>query len=252
MKTYMYVGNPKSRGASKLCEGLGIQRIKHEGSNFVGGPEKRVINWGSIKIPDEVNKCKILNAAYWVGLNSDKYLFFKHMDGYCRILEFTTDIVYAAQWIAQGYSVVERHQLRSSGGAGIRIVQHVEALEEAPLYTRYQKKQDEYRIHLHKIDLMKGIVFDMQQKKRKDAFENPNWMVRNHKNGFIYARKDIKVPADVESQAIRCFNRTGLDFGAVDVIYDTKDGKAYVLEINTAPGLRGTTLENYLELFCND
>ena len=33
----------------------------------------------------------------------------------------------------------------------------------------------------------------------------------------------------------------GLDFGAVDIIEDA-DGKLYVLEVNTAPGLEGQTL----------
>ena len=37
----------------------------------------------------------------------------------------------------------------------------------------------------------------------------------------------------------------GLDFGAVDVIYNGHSNRAYVLEINTAPGLTGTTLDNY-------
>jgi len=41
----------------------------------------------------------------------------------------------------------------------------------------------------------------------------------------------------------------GLDFGAVDIVYNENDNKAYVLEINTAPGLSGTTLEKYVEVF---
>jgi D-alanine-D-alanine ligase-like ATP-grasp enzyme len=38
-----------------------------------------------------------------------------------------------------------------------------------------------------------------------------------------------------------------LDFGAVDVIYNRAQDKAYVLEVNTAPGLEGSTLDNYVE-----
>jgi predicted ATP-grasp superfamily ATP-dependent carboligase len=44
---------------------------------------------------------------------------------------------------------------------------------------------------------------------------------------------------------------SGLDFGAVDVIL-TKQGKAYVLEINTAPGLEGTTVTDYANFFRGD
>jgi len=244
---YLYAGNEISKGAKALSERLGIQRIKHKGSKFVGGEDKTVINWGAIEAPYEVLKCNVLNHPNEVECNSNKYMFFQLMKGHCRIPEFTTDMVVAAQWIANGYMVVERHQLRGSGGKGIRIVKHEESLKEAPLYTRYQNKKDEYRIHLSD-----SVIFDMQRKGLKDGIENPNWRVRNHKNGFIYMREGLKVPKDVKEQAILCFYRTGLDFGAVDVIWNEEEKKAYVLEINTAPGLEGTTIDNYSKLFCND
>lgn len=41
---------------------------------------------------------------------------------------------------------------------------------------------------------------------------------------------------DVANIAVKAFNLTALDFGAVDVIVDN-EGKCYVLEINTAPAL---------------
>ena len=37
------------------------------------------------------------------------------------------------------------------------------------------------------------------------------------------------------------------DFGAFDVIYNQKKNQAFVLECNTAPGIEGTTLDNYVE-----
>ncbi len=254
MTYYLYVGNHKSGGARRLAEGLGIQRIRHKNSQFVGGMDKTVINWGAIEMIPETFRCKILNLPDVVRVTSDKLSFFQLMEGHCRIPEWGTSRLIAEQWIADGYKVVERHSLRGHSGAGIRIVSDERALEEAPLYTRYQSKADEYRIHLFSFeeDQAGGEIFDMQQKKRRHEFENPNWQVRNHKNGFIYAREDLDVPVDVQHQAIKCFNRTGLDFGAVDVIWNVEHSKAYVLEINTAPGVRGTTLKNYLKIFCND
>ena len=38
----------------------------------------------------------------------------------------------------------------------------------------------------------------------------------------------------------------GLDFGAVDIIYNKQEDKWYVLEVNTAPGIYGTTLDKYV------
>jgi D-alanine-D-alanine ligase-like ATP-grasp enzyme len=40
----------------------------------------------------------------------------------------------------------------------------------------------------------------------------------------------------------------GLDFGAVDIIYNEKNNRWVVLEVNTAPGLSGETLNRYVEM----
>ena len=146
---------------------------------------------------------------------------------------------------------MERDVLRGSSGAGCRMVVNERSLQEAPLYTRYQNKKEEYRIHLYKNKTLEAI-FDMQRKALKKDFPNPKWSIRNKKNGFIYARQDLDVPYDVKVQADKCFKHTGLDFGAVDVIWNEDEKKAYVLEINTSPGLEGTTLDNYFKIFCND
>ena len=67
-------------------------------------------------------------------------------------------------------------------------------------------------------------------------------------NGFIFARNEIQIPEDVTVQATKAFEITGLDFGAVDVIYNERQSAAYVLEINTAPGLEGTTDTDYAQM----
>ena len=49
--------------------------------------------------------------------------------------------------------------------------------------------------------------------------------------------------------AVNAVKALGLDFGAVDIIYNEKENQYYVLEVNTAPGLEGTTLIKYAERF---
>ncbi len=78
------------------------------------------------------------------------------------------------------------------------------------------------------------------------------WKVRNNANGFIFARNGDAlgdVPDDVLQQAIDGVTSLGLDFGAADVIYNERSSLAYVLEVNTAPGLEVTTLDNYSAAF---
>ena len=38
-----------------------------------------------------------------------------------------------------------------------------------------------------------------------------------------------------------------LDIGGVDVVYRAGQDAAYVIEVNTAPGIEGTTVEKYAQ-----
>lgn len=167
---------------------------------------------------------------------------------YVRTPEFTTDRQKAFGWLVHGATVVERHVLNGNSGAGIRLVEPgQEELSKAPLYVKYVPKKQEYRVHV-----CGGEAVDIQRKARRHdvADEDINWKIRNHDNGFIFARnEDGVVPPDVSYQAVLAVKLLGLDFGAVDVIFNDKEQKAYVLEVNTAPGLSGTTLEGYVSRF---
>ena len=142
----------------------------------------------------------------------------------------------------QNYPVVARTILRGHSGNGIVMLSSNQDQVNAPLFTQYVKKKDEYRVHV-----FKEKPFFVQRKARKSSVETPNWQIRNLAGGFIYARQELDVPECVEDVALKVFERTGLDFGAVDIIYNERENQFYVLEVNTAPGLEGTTLQKYAE-----
>ncbi|MNU98415.1 hypothetical protein D3C71_885220 [compost metagenome] len=202
------------------------------GDNFVGAfPHPRY------------GVCDIMDPAPKVGVN-------------IRTPEFTTDKYVAMNWIQKGFTVVERHILNGNSGAGIRLVEppapgqplaEENMIQKCPLYVKYVPKKQEYRIHV-----CGGEAVDVQRKaRRKDVADDAiNWKIRNHDNGFIFARnEDGLIPPDVIEQAVSAVGVLGLDFGAVDVIFNDKEQKAYVLEVNTAPGLAGETLAGYLKRF---
>jgi glutathione synthase/RimK-type ligase-like ATP-grasp enzyme len=136
--------------------------------------------------------------------------------------------------------------LNGHSGAGIVICDGEQNIPEAPLYTKYIKKDQEYRIHV-----CKDKAFFVQRKARKLDVpdELVNWQVRNHQNGFIYANQNIVVDGEMLALAVEAVRSLELDFGAVDIITEKKSGKAYVLEVNTAPGLSGATLDAYVQEF---
>ena len=94
---------------------------------------------------------------------------------------------------------------------------------------------------------MFGKVVDTQKKARRYdvADEDVDWQIRNYTNGFIYMRENFTWPKDVEKQALAAVKTLQLEWGAVDVIWNDHAQKAYVLEVNTAPGLEGQTLKIY-------
>lgn len=249
----VYSYNEYSKGCKELSKALNVKRIKHERSRFKGSPRKTIINWGAGQLSPEINKCLVLNRE--VGKATNKLSLFN----LCKqnkleefIPPFTTDINEAVKWIQNGKTVVCRTVLNGHSGAGIVLAApgNPLALVKAPLYVKYIPKNDEYRVHCFRSRKNEYQVFDVQRKARVVDIPDDkiNWKIRNLEGGFIYQRNNIEVPKCVTEAALKVFSITGLDFGAVDVIY-TKKGKAYVLEINTAPGLAGTTLENYVAMF---
>lgn len=250
MSTFIYAWNEVSEGAKALAETMGVKRIKHENSRFRGRPDKTVINWGSSNLPEQVFRCKVLNKSANVAIVSNKLTFFKAMavdaDTGPRIPEFTTDQAVAREWLVSGKSVCARERLQGSGGEGLTVLgPDTPNWIVAPLYTLYKKKRDEYRVHV-----VNGVAIDVQRKALKADWEGErNTQIRNLANGYIFAREGFETPADVTVQALKAMAASGLDFGAVDVIFNGHEQQAYVLEINSAPGLVGTTLTNYATAF---
>lgn len=249
MTLHIYAYNEGSEGARALAETLGIRRIRRERSTYQGSPRKTVINWGASEIPAVVAQSRVLNAPQRVRAMSNKRTFFELMEIQdVRIPEWTTDAGTALNWLAQDRNarIVERHTLNGHSGAGIRIVQNRLDMQQAPLYTKYIPKKAEYRVHF-----AGGQIIDVQRKIRDPNREPTNWHVRSHDNGFIFVRNGVQdaMPHDVLEQASIIANVSGLDFGAVDVIYNESRGMAYVLEVNTAPGLTGETVNSYANYF---
>lgn len=242
-----------SKGARKLRWALKARRIKHDSKTFIPRPHKKVINWGSIDVPEWENKLTLFNSSINVHRVTNKLYFFQTMreegmEGYLPPFAQHRDT--ALEWIEEGATVVCRTKLASHSGEGIVLSSTPESLVKAPLYTKYIRKSDEYRVHMVNFgDELQ--TFSVQRKARELDVddEDVNWQVRNHKNGFIYMRENVELPKEVENAAASVFMASGLDFGAVDVIHRPKKKEAYVLEINTAPGLEGQTLYDYCKMF---
>lgn len=216
-------------------------------------PWTKIINWGNrhhIQVA-EGGPQFIVNKFEAVMVAGNKLATFEALKGHddVNIPNFTTDRAIAAEWLSgkRGSIVVCRTTLHGHSGAGIVLATIPEEIVPAPLYVEYIKKQKEFRVHV-----AFGEVIDVQEKRqRKDLDEGvkPNFQVRNHSTGWVYCREDLEEPVGLRDMAIRTVALLKLDFGAVDLLWNAKRNVCCVLEVNTAPGLEGSTVEKYADAF---
>lgn len=261
-----------SGGAKALATHCGIlratQRQVRKHGNF-----DYIINWGSSERKFEG---EYVNPPEAVAVASDKLRTAQVLGNFgIAQADYTTDRAIAEQWLADGETVVERHLLRANSGRGIRIVSGADGdvaqghdegdaerhepvaevrgnaergqrLKNAPLYTKYFKKADEFRVHV-----FGDRVLDVQQKRKRQEVPNEtmDYQVRNAAGGWVFCRAEVELPDAVRDAAVRAVSALGLDFGAVDVGYNRHHDTACVFEVNTAPGLEGTTLDRYYYAF---
>lgn len=245
----IWSANKMRRSAFKLKDKLlekqdkrRVYVVRGESLTFNPSAFDRVINWGNSKFPLWPLNYTAFNDPTDVMYSVNKLEAFKRFKQ-CGVSHpewaTTQDEVPAdnSLWMA-------RRNLTGFGGDGIILFNSDEFPPAAPLYVKYKKKKSEFRVHVFNRE-----VIDVQQKKKRKGFEERDNQIRNYANGWVYCRDGIEVPAMVTSEAIKAVNCLGLCFGAADVIWNDKEQRAYVLEVNTAPGLEGTTLENYANAF---
>ena len=234
IKLFLLPYKDKSNSCKLLAKELKAKRIKLVNSKYKPKDNHYVINWGNAQAPDYVTFNKNTSVA------GNKLLTFQQLTkAGVPIPEWTVNIEEARSWLPA--DVFGRKILTGHSGAGIFTFT---GEEQAPLYVKYIKKRHEYRIHCGK-----NHVIDVQQKRKKAGVEHDN-KIRNLQNGWIYARENVDPPQEIAySIAKESIAALGLDFGAVDLIYNEKMNKYFVLEVNTAPGLQGTTVLKYKEFF---
>jgi glutathione synthase/RimK-type ligase-like ATP-grasp enzyme len=231
-----------SQSAKAIARLLGVKRIIPEGG-YVPTTNTLVINWGNSQ--PHFRHARMLNKPEAVRRASDKLAALAAMKSHgVPVPDFTVDPSVARTWMDDGYRVVVRHKLSAHSGQGIQIIRPGETLPMAPLYTRYTKKDREFRVHV-----FAGQVIDASEKRRRHGEEVVNSLIRNHANGWVFCREGLELPMNVRSAAIQAVQSLGLDFGGVDVIF--REGRCWVLEVNTAPGVEGTTLDKYTQAIRN-
>lgn len=247
-----------SRSGKALAEGLSqrlglrVRRVRADG-RYRPKSRSLIINYGNSQAPHWLTPVNnVLNSPAACAAASNKLRAFQLFQQHnVRTPEWTQDRNTAQSWMNDGSTVVCRTLLNSHSGRGIVLAEQASgrALSNAPLYTKYKKKRKEFRVHV-----FNGEIIDVAEKRkirRDNRPDNFDGYIRNHANGWIFARDNLVHPGGLDSLAISACRALSLNFGAVDIIWNEKENLCYVLEVNTAPGLEGTTLTNYINAILN-
>lgn len=195
------------------------------------------INWGCLKLPTTANATVILNSN--LSTAASKVEAFKalkeagiRVPRWNKTLKSLADRLDPTAWI-----IARRDGL--SKGKGMRLIKpedRLTAIYEPDFFVEKLTCQREARIHV-----WGGRIICEQVKFLPAGCDN---FIHNFENGARYSSatkidrffNEAQI-AEARDFAIRSVEACGLHFGAVDILL-TKKGTVYVLEVNTAPGLR--------------
>ena len=135
------------------------------------------------------------------------------------------------------YPVLAR-KLQHHGGFDIRYCKNDLRARRAlragrQFFTRYIPSTTEFRVWVYRrrhLGTYEKVLAHPELKRRMIG--------RNYKNGYAFQLvREENIPRTAVDLAVRAVDALGLDFGAVDVLLG-RDGKFYVLECNSAPGIQ--------------
>lgn len=248
------------------------------------GTPDTVLCWGA-KTSEAVtlNNKKVLNHPNNIRTNRNKLQALDVMKGKkVAVAEYSTswhDLVKKAA----DYPIIARTKYHQ-GGAGMWFCVNEQMVQQAisegaQYFQKFIHIKDEYRLHV----VGDEVIYAVKKKPRtnhKDAFK-AHWgdhvknfagkkghdldeatlnlvldrlarkmtgtvdmVTRSNTRGWTFSRVN-NPPENLVSEAVKATKALGLDFSAVDCCVDV-DGKAWIIECNSGPGLDGSTLKAWV------
>lgn len=228
------------------------QKIQLYSTNLVSGSLRRLAQLLSQRLGYKVlrtSRVRPNRTQYRYGDLKDKIFQYRWFtDNNLPCPEWTVDRAVARQWIMDGFVVFCRTLTRSSEGRGIVVAETVDQLVPAPVYTKYTKKKREFRVHIFK-DKVVGVL----EKRKRAGWENErDTRIRNTANGYVFCRHiGTNLPAGTRELALAARAVTQSDFVGVDIGYNEKRNHLFVIEVNSAPGIEGTNVHDYVDTILN-
>lgn len=220
------------KSGDRLAEALGVPAVRNDDIGDLRGVTA-VLNWGVARprvychnrnTKNSIDKITTFDALQRAGVS--------HVDWFVD-----------PRLRPPGSVVICRTVTDGMDGQGIVICEPDQPLPPAPLYTVYKPNIHELRAHV-----VFGKVVYIHQKMRKEG-SRADVRVRAGAD-FVWNNTEPAIDdvgcattADVSALAVTAIGAVGLDYGAVDMIYNRSENRLYVVEVNSAPELFGGRLE---------
>jgi len=207
-------------------------------------PDECIINWGGGQFSNQGWKAEWLNKPANVCFAVEKLKAFELFNGESvPHPAWTFHVSVALKWLEEGNVVLARRTSTGMTGEGISILNNARAeIPSAKFYSKHVQHDQEYRVHV-----FKGMLVNLGVKVAQ--CRNANMMVRNADGRNWDFEHTEEAPHAVTLAGIAAVNALGLDFGAADVGYRSRDNKAYVFEVNSAPGAGHNNITRYASVF---
>ena len=152
-----------------------------------------------------------------------------------------------AQYFQNYVDIKDEYRLHIAFGNIIYAQKKVENTSEASWIAQRKEKIENYA-QKNNVELNNATVDYVLGRLVKEA-GLPDRIVRSNKKGWKFSGVGLNnVQAALKNIATAAVAAVGLDFGAVDCAIGA-DGNPYIIEINSGPGLQGTSFEKYTEAF---
>jgi hypothetical protein len=256
---FLYPYSSKSQSAKLLADTLPCKRIKHNNSRYQPSERNLLINWGASRINVPNTHFPILNAPQYVRNSSNKLSTYQILkDNNIKTCEWTQDINIAQQWVNHLNVVFGRDKLNGHGGNDITLYDYNTnpTVGQHLFYTTGIHAIAEFRVHVLK-SAEDYFTYHTQEKRKIDNWDYnyghlpANHIIKNHSNGYVFVINNLTISETNKTELINLATKAllalNLDFGAFDIIQSINS--FVVLECNTAPGLKGTTLNVYTNYF---
>lgn len=154
-----------------------------------------------------------------------------------------------AQYFQERIPIQDEYRLHIFDGTPIYAQKKTKRTNTEKAFIDQQESKIKNAAERGKTKLDKKTIDFILSRQAKEQAEHADMLVRSNTRGWKFSQVKIgNVKNDLLQQATNALKAIDLHFGAVDCCTDL-NGKVWIIEINSGPGLEGTPFDIYVKMF---